>query len=455
MSVTEQLLEIASGGDLASAAPRIKDAVGQELSALDPEITLTTTPYFNHSFAPDLVVHWSERGVSRERPVFLRGHIWTEFLGEELEQLGEISPLLIGLFDRTPQVEEGREDTGTSIATFEQPGEVDNSLVTEVEAVDALRPEEQEDRAIATSAIVRGGRGFLDRDAATDLEHGIDRVLQSAVRGEEANKVLEALANVESWLTEPFSKRFELYTKLLWLGAGADLRQLGSEDLRIAELDDSELRPLLSALLTRHERLSSYLWTAIGAQLDPDRLAALVGETEVSENLNDLVNANTESWQVKRAAIDREEELTAHLAEGWLIRRDNLAYQSGTTVAYFTGIGTHFNNWQPVEEQVSWQTLLSRAGADGIKQIELKLPGARVIVIREGEDPSGVLSEIRHLSEADVFEGMVSVVEVELHDGAALTVDFHRGQAISAEETELRLNTMLDVVRRYLLPMAG
>ncbi len=66
--------------------------------------SLTVTSYFNHTFAPDMVMSWGKV----ERPVFLRFTDNVPELGHDIDLLDELDPLVFGL--STPPDEEVAEN---------------------------------------------------------------------------------------------------------------------------------------------------------------------------------------------------------------------------------------------------------------------------------------------------------------------------------------------------------
>src|SRR5262245_12067356 len=76
------------------SATAVKRAVARSLSAVDPGVTIETTDYFNHSFAPDLVLRWERPGQHEERFVFLRFNDEPEWITEELPRLEHRHPVV-------------------------------------------------------------------------------------------------------------------------------------------------------------------------------------------------------------------------------------------------------------------------------------------------------------------------------------------------------------------------
>ena len=76
---------------------RVKEAVADALHVFDPSATVKVTSYFNHTWAPDMVLTWGRV----ERPVFLRFTDNLPELGEDIELLDRLDPLVFGAMIRT------------------------------------------------------------------------------------------------------------------------------------------------------------------------------------------------------------------------------------------------------------------------------------------------------------------------------------------------------------------
>src|SRR5690242_1488427 len=101
----QEALSIAKTADSAAA---VKRAVARSLTAVDPGLTVETTDYFNHSFAPDMVLKWERPAARDERFVFLRFNDDPEWITEELPRLAKRHPLVYGL---TETVESDHTET--------------------------------------------------------------------------------------------------------------------------------------------------------------------------------------------------------------------------------------------------------------------------------------------------------------------------------------------------------
>src|ERR1035441_3303618 len=75
---------------------RIKAAAIRQFEALDKRMKIHNTEYFNHSFAPDLVLKWSQNGQT-ERYVYMRSSAREGALTDDVLRLGDQQPIVLGL----------------------------------------------------------------------------------------------------------------------------------------------------------------------------------------------------------------------------------------------------------------------------------------------------------------------------------------------------------------------
>src|SRR5262245_6201042 len=75
----------------------IKQAIAQEIVALDPQVKVKTTEYFNHSYVPDLVAVWPSDSVTKERYIYLKFNSELAYLFDDLTLVQDHHPIIFGL----------------------------------------------------------------------------------------------------------------------------------------------------------------------------------------------------------------------------------------------------------------------------------------------------------------------------------------------------------------------
>lgn len=186
--LTDRIDEAFTRPDPADAIRLVKVAVQDELKGLDAELALEETRFFNHAIYSDVVLRWHERGMARERPVFLRFEIAEGTVAQDLRLHGDKASMFIGLLDHRAAVEppesfEDKESEPGSDGLPEPPP--GDTLLAEAAAIDALQSfaRERPIQVVATSAIARAGHGRLSGDDAEALGATLSLGFEAASEG--------------------------------------------------------------------------------------------------------------------------------------------------------------------------------------------------------------------------------------------------------------------------------
>ncbi len=155
---------------------RVKEIVADALAAFDASATVKITSYFNHTFAPDMVLQW---GGQVERPVFLRFTDNLPELGADIELLDPKDPLVFGL--STPPVEAAQENR---LDERSRDADVFLTTPTAVEELSSRPMPTATDRMLRNS-LAHGGRGALVvKDDADWLADALETGFAAASTGE-------------------------------------------------------------------------------------------------------------------------------------------------------------------------------------------------------------------------------------------------------------------------------
>jgi hypothetical protein len=192
MTLTDSLasaLELDTRRKLVAAT---HESVGRAIQALDSEIETSATDYFNHSFVPDLVLHWKVKHrkddddrqedndrdqlrIVEDRPLYLRYRASGESFAQDLDLLRGQRPIFLAMAvpDAPAQAAAAHGD----------------ALITQSHAVDMLIEATRADRRVMelTRRIVRCGTGVLDDRAAET----VSRHYLAALRGIDATEVAD------------------------------------------------------------------------------------------------------------------------------------------------------------------------------------------------------------------------------------------------------------------------
>jgi len=289
----------------------VKHAVVTELEALDPAAEIRMTDYFNHSFAPDLVLRWSDSGRRAERGVYLRYSMQAAAAGHDVTALSDLSPVLIAL--RT-----GEDPSAEAQVKLELP-EAPSVLLTNTGALDDLSPRQTGSggRQLAAEAeplfelvrsnLMRGGRGLLVGGTAQKLASQSRPVLS---RDGQFDQLDRFTASVQELFLDAAATRLNRAANLLRLGLSGD-RTL-EPDLVLGQfeqgveggrLSEAELGVLVPYLLSRQDVTTSpRYWAYLGSMLTLADLERM-WDRLLGLDLTRLVEPNLHQWLATRAAV--------------------------------------------------------------------------------------------------------------------------------------------------------
>lgn len=291
MTTLEQRVEDALlDPDMRESEHRVKETVADALSTFDPSATVKVTSYFNHTFAPDMVLSWG----TAERPVFLRFTDNLPELGEDLELLDRDDPLVFGL--STPSIEAARENR------LDERTRAADILLTTPSAVEELSSRATPaatDRMLRNS-LAHGGRGALvDKDVANRLANSLDTGLAAASRGQ-VDGTRQALTAIGDYFAEGQARRLNRVVQAVWQGGGARVDQYPGDPDLSAEVSDLSLAYLLQYMDTPDRAF----WRGVGRALSLEQLFTLAkADAAGHESFQHLVNANLDVLRARACMV--------------------------------------------------------------------------------------------------------------------------------------------------------
>jgi hypothetical protein len=273
------------------------------LKELDPRVKPRQTGYFNHSWAPDMVVGWDAEPFDRE--LFLRFDVANDDFAREVTLIGSDAPIFLGLAPEvmpepdTPRTREVAQEITDAAREY-------NTLVTDVTAVEVFANEvtARRDAHAATRAIVRGGQGVVDDDAATEIVSAYERAMGEIENGRRKVEVRSALDNIEIYLTERNALVFERELRSRWIGAGGVPEEFpGLEAWTLAARTPQEIADLVEALFEQEEDVPEAQWREVVSSVTANSLGlAFKGRKAVrGGRVNDLVRLGQEIWHAEWA----------------------------------------------------------------------------------------------------------------------------------------------------------
>lgn len=204
--------------DPARNVEAIKTAVANYLREADESLAIEATQYFNHSFAPDLVLNWTGQ-TSGSRQVFIRTDSREDSLLDDLGWLASDAPLLLPLAELVPP-QVGAEDVPLE-ALLDQAALRRDAMVATPSSLEELRSPDHASvvSRLFTQAVVRGGRGLLDenraRSASRTVELGYEGAQSSNVDSTQA-----AVQSIESLVRLGEAAAITRLLQAVWIGGG-------------------------------------------------------------------------------------------------------------------------------------------------------------------------------------------------------------------------------------------
>ena len=133
----------------------VKQAVIDELERVDSRVSVRSTDYFRHTYAPDLILKWGDQVDRAERWVYLRSKTSAGDLDRDLLTVGREQPIIFGL-GGPPGRERVEEVRNRSLAT--------GTLITDPKGLAELEAsgDDSQIRELVSRTILRGGRGVYD-----------------------------------------------------------------------------------------------------------------------------------------------------------------------------------------------------------------------------------------------------------------------------------------------------
>jgi hypothetical protein len=413
MSVFRDRIESArQGTDARENVRQIKRAVMDELHDTDPRVSIKNTDYFNHTYAPDLVLRWPTD--NKERYLYIRTDPDPNRLSEDVACLGNEHPVLFSL----QAVGQGTNEA----AALNRATAAKDVLVTDPNGLEVLVDNRRQHPVVqlASAALLQGGRGLIDQEhgrrIAEYFSEGFD-----AARRTEPELTARAAAAIDDSFDNRSSRRLGQFLQAVWVGSGGLPTTFpGRSDLS-SDLSDEGFRFLLELA----EFDDSEFWRRVGRQLTIERLAQM--EVDVSSpNFQHLVNSNLD---VLWARICRIVQTGATLFEqpdrfAWTQESDNLALKGSRFTAYVARKGEDMRVPPTRGGSISGEDLVSRAEqlGRGVEQVDLLGPTCSVLYASQGTDAThdaalhGIISTLGNAK--------VRAATITLPEGRSLRCDF-------------------------------
>ncbi|WP_280466866.1 hypothetical protein [Nocardia cyriacigeorgica] len=279
---------------------RVKGAVLDELTRLDPSAIVEDTHYFNHSVVPDFVFSWPQ-GKER-RSIYIRDSYASVLASNELSSFNRTAPVILSLSSETEfpserisvDFDQLRGQMGEHSRTLL----TDSTAVAEIDSDTSIRSDSPVQDLIRAN-FVRGARGVVTTNLAQELVY-FDSLPLNADTSRIASRFQEVFSSDVALEMTRAAQLVALATSPEvggLLGAG----KFGL--LQHARLSWAELQHLLPWLLQSEVVTPDpQFWRFVGSMMDLSDIEQLKGEL-ADKDLTPLISANLRSWAGCRAYL--------------------------------------------------------------------------------------------------------------------------------------------------------
>ena len=326
---------------------KVHELLARHLDEITPNARMSKTGYFNHSWAPDLVIGSTEQ-KGEERAVYLRFDVKHPAFADDLKYLAPKEPFFLDLAAANPGegiVDETAVEFDLS-ATLTKYREV---LVSEVPAVELMERGVKEDRGAreATGRVVQGGQGLVDPPAAERII-GSWKEASSAVQEKSPGELRSAIDQIEEFLNEDSAIDFESSLRQRWMAAGGAAETFpGKEQWSVQGRKPREIARLVVALVDEGDEVPQERWEEIASATSLSDLGhelAKLAQHRHGGGVNDLVRAGLRYWTAAFVYAPPLESDTMDRFD-WSFGKYSIALNLIRCQAYFTDIG---NKWSRV-----------------------------------------------------------------------------------------------------------
>ncbi|MER6297924.1 hypothetical protein [Streptomyces althioticus] len=395
--------------DPREAVERVKDVVQRRLLAVHPSANIVRTPFFNHTYVPNLLMRWKNgRGVA-ERRVYLRTSSDPILLANDVSLLErEQQPLVVPL---------GQVGQGPSWTRLDDIAGERQALVLDPFGLGSMPPHSttRSPVALASDAIVEGGRGIMRQDQVEQFLASVDLGVGAARESREA-PTRAALTTLSRRTTPGVAHRLATFMAAMWQGSGRSMTDFPGDVPLRSSLDATSLNLLLSS----EEIEDEDFWRRIQPLVDIKPLLDS-GITD-TENLQPLMRSAVGVWKAHVCMV--VEGRGAGGGWRWTVDRGRLALRGPNFVAYIAGSRKDLDF--PEEREVPLLAeVRERANRHGITltSIRMMTPNRSIGYDSRGEDATND-PQLDGISEAlGQEEGVVEALAVT-PGGYALRCNF-------------------------------
>jgi hypothetical protein len=325
----------------------VKQAIINQVREVDDRVDIKSTEFFNHSFAPDLVLSWN-RG-SFERYLFVRQDVASEYFIDDIQQIARSRPIIFSL---EPSIsEQPVSEHGGSVMRKS------SALLTDAGGMSEITSRKIASRVvqIAAPALLQGGKGILDETGAARVSTGLTRGFIAAGNAA-ADETRNAVDLVQRSFGHEHADKLVEFLRAVWIGAGGLASKFPGATTSVMNLSDEALKFLLDFEVNN----SLDYWRRVGMGLTLERVLEI--SPQPSENLDLLIAANMDRLTARAFGVeDLQEDLFERPSGRWQAKGDALVWRGESTAASFGQSKDSVRDPENEKDGIGLDDLLSRS----------------------------------------------------------------------------------------------
>lgn len=240
--------------DAASSVDAIQASVVAKFESADPAVSVRRTGYFNHTYAPDLVLTWP--AAKDERHVFIRTSDSARYLAQDIDLARDRDPIFVPL-GGVSEDSAADSEAPVHLATKSKQS---RALIAEQRTIEALAaggPRRTID-TIAARAVLQGAAGVILPDRVSSFGLAIATGFAGALEGDEAT-TSNAIRESTELLDDRRTAQVAELLQAAWIGGGQSGTSFPGLGISSAGVEPEALKLLLDTVDVADTRFWSRL----------------------------------------------------------------------------------------------------------------------------------------------------------------------------------------------------
>lgn len=421
-----------SSVDAASSIEAVQHEVATKFKRADANIDVRLTGYFNHTYAPDLVLRW--RGEKDERHVYLRTSDSARYLAEDIDLARDRDPIFVplsGVADDLVTPEDDREALSAK-------SKRSRTLVAESESIDALAigVDRSPIRTLAARAVLQGGSGVVPREKAEDFGTAIAAGFEGALTGDTETTSV-AVRQSGELLDDRRTAQLAELLQAAWIGGG----QIGTAFPGIGIASTTIQPEALKLLLDTVAVDDMAFWSRLAQGL---QLAHFAGMTvsDAHAGFQMLMRAAAPRLKAKGArAVDLDGERLA--APRWAVKNGRLTLAIDRARLEFVARSVDDFETPGAVATPSVRLFAKRAQDANLSVVRVTLTSGDRRLDYASEDGTSVTGDDRLIALESDFGSRATVVKAAVHaEGKELRVTMTSATASGGTRSIFHVSTL-------------